>query len=217
MESTNNEAPAPAQALAELAADPQIGKELHAALANGVSLGGRTFRTPATLTFQRRTEVMRLIKTAGLMDVLDRFKKDPDPVALEIDVTLAAFEAGALFELYAALLVAEGEEWTPAGAQKTAAWFSKLTNPADHAALDGLVLWLVLDFFLQSANSSPIFLSYLHSLSTRTTVGGTSHLEKGGAESRTESEPRLERAATPISRNGTSALGQLPGLGIANP
>jgi hypothetical protein len=145
------------------------------------------------------------VRRAGAMPLVQRYTPDADPDALAADIIQAAFERSALFDLLATLLVEEGVTWTPTMVGPNALFFASLSDPDDLARLEGSVLWLVLDFFLSLAKSSPISLKSL-----RAAVKAANAADQGSPESPSD-PPAISRyagdssgsAAPTTSANGT--------------
>jgi hypothetical protein len=136
-----------------------LAADLAAELNVEIVLGGQRYARPAGLTFERRQYVGDAITSADLGAILSRLTQVGDDLELVAMAVMAkAYERGKLFVLLAGLLMPEGSTWSRASAARIADALAQLTDPADHAVIDRLILWLVLDFFLQTGPSGAIFL-----------------------------------------------------------
>ncbi len=144
--------------------DEVVRKQMEEVLEGGITLSGRKFSRAKKLTFEHFNYRVETVKRSGVIEVFRAYHADMDPDEFDIFLALLigrAAGAGKLYELYACLLIEEGVQWSPE-LQKTApAFFSRLDSPEDQLTLMNILLWLLLDFFLNGVVSNPISRKYL--------------------------------------------------------
>lgn len=118
---------------------------------------GRTF-VQEPPTFEQELYIMEQVVESGLDTIgpdlqLDPDSKDLTPVVKKMLVQ--AYKSGALFRLMGALLVEEGEEWSPELAEAQADLFRKTRDPLAKAALQPALVGAIMAFFESSSSSVP--------------------------------------------------------------
>lgn len=115
-------------------------------------LAGRTFRRPPMTSLIQDAYVMQRMRSVDMEGTMR--VSGSSPVATGLDVVMAMFESGMIYEVLAGALVEDGMKWTRSGADANAAFFAELTDQADkdqiwqHAAaiskdfLEGAAQWL---------------------------------------------------------------------------
>lgn len=176
--------------------------EIEAFLSAGLMLSGRRFVRPAALTFQRREYMAVAFDGTQILSFIGAFDSATDDVdILTMAISAHLYERGKLFIVIAGLLVADGTPWTPAVAQANAPFFAELSDPADLAAIDDALLWLVLDFFLRSRGSNGTFLRYLtrHGLAVRASAIASETARDLGRNQDVGGEASTSATTTPSS------------------
>lgn len=134
------------------------------------------------LTFEHFNHRVNAVKSSGVMTILRQYKKESD----DSDILAAALMAqattsGELYNLMAALLVEPGIPWTPENSKVNAKFFAGLTDVSMFQKIEEIMLWMLLDFFLNGVASNETILKYLYidreSRQSRRNRGATPILE----------------------------------------
>lgn len=111
-------------------------------------IAGRLFRAVERSTLAHDFYVMKQIRRAGLDQCAPRPSESAQDYALRL--LYAVVESGVPFELLGGLLVPEGvpdEQWSEEHAEATAAVLRQVTDAADKAEVQKLMIGLLTDFF----------------------------------------------------------------------
>ena len=184
----------------------QIERDVDRILGAGVTLAGRTFRALGVTTFEHDAFMMQALTEANLLSTLQRF----DPARQELGDATAAiivqcFRTGKLFDLLGGVLVEDGTTWTPQTAATAARFFAGLTDPADKDALEAVIPFVLLRFFLRAGASWKASLRYSTSSDARARGEWAPASDRSGATRRDASS-----AAPSTSANGTSSSDRSP-------
>lgn len=170
---------------------------------NGIVLDGHTWRLVTAPTFEHQHLRVKAVQRAGVAALFPAYDViDGDADALAATVIDVAFTNGALFDLLAHMLIEDGAAWSPAIARANALRLAALTDSADHGTLTQNILFILLDFFLSLAVSTPIL---LRSLIPRG--------EAGAAPSRRNTRPPAASAVTSTLDRGTMSSVPSPDSG----
>jgi hypothetical protein len=128
---------------------------------SGLVLHGRTFR-PAQkeITAEQHMFITTRLLKSGVA------KLSFDPTAedalgdFSTQVLLTAYESGVMWELLAGAFNEEHIPWTPSEARANAQFFANLTDPVDHAALNGALVGVLLSFLLKNVAAKMLSQKY---------------------------------------------------------
>jgi hypothetical protein len=112
-----------------------------------IILGGRPFLSITDSTVEHDLHFHGLAGRAGLQFDMG---EGESPEAFGERILNATIQSGTMLELLGCLIVPEeigSDGWTPAEAQKTAAYIGQLRGAGDKASIRSLILSLLTDFF----------------------------------------------------------------------
>lgn len=124
-------------------------------LVEKVTLDGRTFRPAFQTTFEQDFYLMDRVATAGLDKMVDGLKPDADLEEFSRDLLLKAYRSGKLFEILAGVMIEEDSPlgWMVEEAEANAEFFRNLSDPDDKVALQGVLVGVILGFFVNADGS----------------------------------------------------------------
>jgi len=124
-------------------------------MAQVFKIDGVLYRMVERSTLAQDFYVMRHLRAAGLANCTPHDGESAQDFALRLIAQVV--ERGAPIELLAGMLLPEGvpdEKWTPETAASTAAQLSIITNPADKAEIQKVLVAIITDFFREGLRSS---------------------------------------------------------------
>jgi hypothetical protein len=92
------------------------------------------------------------LRVAGALEVLERFKSSPDNA--REDLITRIYRSGEKPFVIAGLLTETGKKWSRLEADRNAARFDQITDPADLELMTAVVVRAVIDFFEYAEISS---------------------------------------------------------------
>lgn len=179
---------------------------------NDLTVAGRTFRPVTVSTFENQLYMMPLVRAAGLADADAKVQAATSEEAAEA-LLYRVIESRHTIGLLAGVLVEAGETWSPASADRNAAFFATLTDPADMAKLQAALVGLVAHFFglavsVPAPSDTSLPSPAAHPASASLTTNGTaatSTSESGGTSS--APSPASTRTRSRASSAGRSGKG----------
>lgn len=111
-------------------------------------IDGALYHTIERSTLANDFYVMQQLRRAGIADCTPRGGETANDYALRLLYSI--IDAGAPFELLGGLLLPEGipdEKWTVEQAETTAAVLRQVTDPADKAEIQKILIAVMTDFF----------------------------------------------------------------------
>lgn len=123
-----------------------------------VVIGGRAYVPSVQTTFEQDFYVMDRVSAAGLDKIVEGLKPDGDLEEFSRELILKTYRSGKMFEILAGIMVEEDlvGGWSPEEAEVTAEFFRTLTDPEDKRALQGVLVGVILGFFVNADGSLQI-------------------------------------------------------------
>lgn len=127
-------------------------------LTEKVEIGGRTFVPSVQTTFEQDFYVMDRVSAAGLDKVVEGLRPDGNLEDFSKELILKTYRSGKMFEILAGIMVEEDlvGGWSPEEAEVAAEFFRTLTDPKDKQALQGVLVGVILGFFVNADGSLQI-------------------------------------------------------------
>lgn len=126
-----------------------------------LEVAGRKFRPSTETTFEQDLYIGGMLKEAGLVKMAAGFDMGKDEVSdVAMDIITTAFKSGKLFEILGAMMIEENVPWTIESAQKNAHFFSQIRSTAEKQKLHGVIVGVILAFFVSGAISSQTSMIY---------------------------------------------------------
>lgn len=175
-------------------------------MAQVYKIDGALYRMVERSTLAQDFYVMRHLRAAGLANCTPNEGESAQDFALRLMSTVV--ERGAPIELLAGLLLPEGvpdEKWSPETAASTAALLSIVTDPADKAEIQKVLVAIITDFFREGLRSSQHSRIVLRGTRTQPGSGTASALRRASASSPISASGGKWYARLPIIRSIASA------------
>lgn len=175
-------------------------------MAQVFKIDGALYRMVERSTLAQDFYVMRHLRAAGLANCTPNEGESAQDFALRL-ISMVV-ERGAPIELLAGLLLPEGvpdEKWTPETAASTAALLSIVTDPADKAEIQKVLVAIITDFFREGLRSSQHSRIVLRGTRTQPRSGRANAAQLATTTSRTSASGARWYARLPIIRSIASA------------
>jgi hypothetical protein len=139
-----------------------VDREMNEALKDGLKVQGRQFRQVTATTLEHDTYVMTMLRSAGLLAVMQAFNPLVDAFeGVTSHIVTEAFASGKLWLLLASTMVEEQKPWSIESCEQNANFFKNISHPVEKAKVLGIVPWVILNFFLNADRSWRTSLRYL--------------------------------------------------------
>lgn len=173
-----------------------------------LTVAGRTFRPVTRSTFAHQLYMMPLVRDAGLLGLAGKVQGAETGDDAE-SLLFRVIESEHTLALLSGVLVEEGKaKWTPDDARANAAFFAEISDPAECAALQRVLLGLVTDFFAIAGASPAISgdssVPTAAPLTSEVTAGITT---SASGDTSSALSPTTTRTRSRGSRTGPSAKG----------